>query len=88
MTLFFRESIPVRMLQMNPQKANAFDMKVNDAQLYSRTTYTNDVKREKCDAVPTSMPNIGTPHRAGVTLRRKKPNVNGVSVLCRPGIHL
>ena len=74
------------MLQINPQKANAFDVNVNDAQPYSQTTYANDVKREKFDAVPTSIPNIGTPHRAGVTLRRKKPNVNGVSVLRRPGV--
>ena len=57
-----RESIPVRMLQINPQKANAFDVNVNDAQPYSRMTYANEVKREKFDAVPTSIPNIGTPH--------------------------
>ena len=68
MTLFtngacaVRESIPVRMLQINPQEANAFDVNVNDAQPYSRTTYANDVKGEKFDAVPTSIPNIGTPH--------------------------
>ena len=55
-----RERNPVRMLQMNPQKANASD--VNDAQPYLRTTYANNVKREKFDAVPTSIPNIGTPH--------------------------
>ena len=56
------ESIPVRMLQINPQEANAFDVNVNDAQPYSRTTYANDVKREKFYAVPMSIPNIGTPH--------------------------
>ena len=87
MTLFtndacaVRESIPVRMLQINPQEANAFDVNVNDTQPYSRTTYANDVKREQFDAVPTSILNIGTPHIAGVTLRRKKPYVNGVFVL-------
>ena len=61
MTLFtnsacaVRESIPVCMLQINPQEANAFDVNVNDAQPYSRTTYANDVRREKFDAVPTSI---------------------------------
>ena len=93
MTLFtngacaVRESIPVRLLQIDLQEANAFDVNVNDAQPYSRTTCANDVKREKFDAGPTSILNIGTPHIAGVTLRREKPNVNGVSVLRRPGVH-
>ena len=50
------------MLQINLQEANAFDVNVNDAQPYSRTTYANDVKCEKFEAVPTSIPNIGTPH--------------------------
>ena len=92
MTLFtngacaVRESIPVRMLQINPQEANTFDVNVNDAQPYSRTTYANDVKFKKIDAGKTSILNIGTPHIAGVTLRREKPNVNGVSVLRRPGV--
>ena len=51
-----RESMPVRMLQINPQKANAF---VNDAQPYSTTTYANDVIDGKFDAGPTSILNIG-----------------------------
>ena len=61
MTLFtngtcaVRESIPVRMLQINPQKVNAFDVNVNYVQSYSRTTYANDV----IDAGPTSILNIG-----------------------------
>ena len=59
---------------------------VNDTQPYSRTTYANYVKREKFDAVPTSILNIGTPHIVGVTLRREKPNINGVSVLRWPGV--
>ena len=50
------------MLQINPQEANAVDVNINDTQPYSRTTYANNVKREKFDAVPTSIPNIGTPH--------------------------
>ena len=94
MTLFtngacaVRESIPVRMLQINPQEANAFDVNVNDAQPYSRTNYANNVKHKKFDAGPMSILNIGTPHPhiAGVTVRREKPNVNGVSVLRRPGV--
>ena len=84
------ESIPVRMLQINPQKANAFDANVNDVQPHSQTTYANDVNFSKFDAGTTSILNIGTPHVrhhiAGVTLRREKPNVNGVSVLRRPGV--
>ena len=51
-----RERNPVRMLQINPQKANAFDLNVNDAQPYSRTTYANN---GKFDAGPTSILNIG-----------------------------
>ena len=54
-----RERIPVRMLQINPQKANAFDVNVNYAQPYSRTTYANDVIDGKFDAGPTSILNIG-----------------------------
>ena len=51
-----RERIPVRMLLINPQKANAFDLNVNDAQPYSRTTYANDVidgKIRRCPDVHT-----------------------------------
>ena len=65
MTLFtngacaVRESIPVHMLQINPQEANAFNVNVNDAQPHSRTTY---VKFSKFDAGTTSILNIGTPH--------------------------
>ena len=65
MTLFtngacvVRERIPVRMLQINPQIVNAFDVNVNYAQPYSRTTYTNDVIDGKLDAGPTSILNIG-----------------------------
>ena len=55
------ESIPVRMLQINPHKANAF-VNVNDAQPYSRTIYANNVKFSKFDAGTTSILNIGTPH--------------------------
>ena len=68
MTLFpngacsVRESIPVRMLQITAQLLNAFDVNVTYAQPHSRTTYANGVKREKFYAVPTSIPNIGTPH--------------------------
>ena len=54
-----RECNPVRMLEINPQKANAFDVNVNYAQPHSRTTYANDVKRVKFYAVPTSILNIG-----------------------------
>ena len=50
------ESIPVRMLQIYPQKANAFDVNVNDAQPYSQTTYANNGKFK---AGPTSILNIG-----------------------------
>ena len=65
MTLFMNvacavhESIPVRMLQINPQEANAFDVNVNDAQPYSRTTYANNIIDGKFDAGPTSILNIG-----------------------------
>ena len=65
MTLFpngacaVRESIPVRMLQMMPQRLIGFDVNVTYAQPQSRTTYTNDVKREKFEAVPTSILNVG-----------------------------
>ena len=67
MTLFtngacaVRESIPVHMLQINPQEANAFDVNVNDAQPYSRTTYANNVKFSKFNAGTTSILNI-EPH--------------------------
>ena len=54
-----RESIPVRMLQMNPQEANAFDVNVTYAQPHSRKSYANDVKRERFDGCPTSILNIG-----------------------------
>ena len=66
MTLFtngacsVHESIPVHMLQINPQKANAFDVNVNYAQPYSRTTYANNVIDGKFG--PTSILNIGMPH--------------------------
>ena len=43
------ESNPVRMLQINPQKAKAFDVNVNYAQPHSRTTYANNVKISKFD---------------------------------------
>ena len=58
----FRGRMPVRMLQITTQKVNAFDVNVNDAQPYSRTTYANDVKFSKFDAGTTSILNIGTPH--------------------------
>ena len=54
-----RESIPVRMLQMTPQRLIGFDVNVTYAQPHSQMTYANDVKREKFDAVPTSILNIG-----------------------------
>ena len=75
-----RESNPVRMLQINPQKANAFDVNVNDAQPYSRTTYANDVIDRKFDVGPMSILNIAyasysrgnfTPEKA-LRKRRKK----------------
>ena len=53
-----RERNPVRILQINPQKANAFDVNVNYAQPYSRMTYANDVKKSKFDAGMTSILNI------------------------------
>ena len=65
MTLFtndacaVRESIPVRMLEITPQIVNAFDVNITYAQPYSRTTYANNVKRQKFDAGPTSILNIG-----------------------------
>ena len=75
-----------------PQGRIGFDVNVNDVQPHSRTTYANDVKFSKFVAGPTSILNIGTPHVrhhiAGVTLNREKPNVNGVSVLRRPGVRL
>ena len=46
------------MLQINPQKANAFDVNVNYAQPYSRTTYANNVIDGKFYAGPTSILNI------------------------------
>ena len=54
-----RECNPVGMLQINPQKANAFDLNVNYANPYSRTTYANDVKSSKFDAGTMSILNIG-----------------------------
>ena len=44
------------MLQINPQKANAFYVNVNYAQPYSRTTYVID---GKYDTGTTSILNIG-----------------------------
>ena len=81
---------PWNIPQSTPQGRIGFDVNINDVQPYSRTTYANDVKYSKFDAGTTSILNIGTPHVrhhiAGVTLRREKPNVNGVSVLRRPGV--
>ena len=74
-----RESIPVRMLQITSQIVIALDVNVTYAQPYSRTTYANDAK---FDAGPTSI-TLATPHRAGVTLRRKKPYVNNVKKIRR-----
>ena len=54
-----RGRIPVRMLQITSQKVNAFDVNVTYAQPHSRTSYANDVKREKFDGCPTSILNIG-----------------------------
>ena len=77
------------LLQSTPQGRIDFDVNVNYVQPHSRTTYANDVKISKFDAGTTSILNIGTPHVrlhiAGVTLRREKPNVNGVSVLRSAG---
>ena len=53
------ERIPVRILQITSQIVNAFDVNVTYAQPHSRTTYANDVKREKFHTVPTSILNIG-----------------------------
>ena len=38
------ENIPVYMLENPPQNVIAFDVNVNYVQLYSRTTYANNVK--------------------------------------------
>ena len=61
-----------------------FDVNVNYVQPHSRTSYANDVKFSNFVAGTTAILNIGTPHLrhhiAGVTLRREKPNINGVTV--------
>ena len=54
-----RGRIPVRMLKITSQIVNAFNVNLTYAQPYSESTYANDVKREKYDAVPTSILNIG-----------------------------
>ena len=54
-----RGRIPVRMLQITPQRLIGLDVNVNNAQHHSRTTYANDVKIKKFDAGPTSILNIG-----------------------------
>ena len=70
------------MLENPPQNIIAFDVNVNYVQPYSRTTYANNVKNSKLGAGTTAILNIGyathTPHIAGVTIRRKKPNANDV----------
>ena len=43
------------MLQMTPQRLIGFDVNVTYAQPHSRTTYANNVKCEKFDAVPKSI---------------------------------
>ena len=48
--------IPVRMLQINPQQANAFDVNV----ILRKALFANVLhKRRKIYAVPTSILNIG-----------------------------
>ena len=75
------------MLENPPQNIIAFDVNVNYVQPYSRTTDANDVKISKLSAGTTAILNIGyvahTPHIAGVTIRRKKPNANDVKKKCR-----
>ena len=75
------------MLQITLQIVNALDVNVTYAQPYSRTTYANDVKRKKFDAVRTTILNIATPHLchhiAGVTLRQEKAYVNDVKKMRR-----
>ena len=45
--------------KLTRKKANAFDVNVNYAQPFSRTTYGKDVIDRKFDAGPTSILNIG-----------------------------
>ena len=78
------------MLQIRRKDVSVFDVNVNYVHPYSRTTYANDVKFSNFVAGTTAILNIGMPHLrhhiAGVTIRREKPNVNGVNVLRRPGL--
>ena len=46
------------MLQITPQRLIGFDVNVNYGQPHSQTTYANDVKISKFDAVPTSILNM------------------------------
>ena len=73
-----RENIPVRMLENPPENVIAFDVNINYVQPYSRTTYANDVKFQNSARERRPYLTLATPHIAGVTIRRKKPNVNNV----------
>ena len=73
-----------------PQGRIGFDVNINYVQPHSQKSYANDVKILNFVAGTTAILNIGTPHLrhhiAGVTLCREKPNVNGVTLLRRPGV--
>ena len=54
-----RGGIPVRMLEIKPEQANAYDGDVILPNPYSLTTYANDVTFLKFDAGTTAILNIG-----------------------------
>ena len=85
MTCFFNCACTVRgrMLEINPQQANAYDGDV----ILRKSLLANDLRKRRKKLQNSTRERrpyltLSTPHIAGVTLRRKKPYGNDVKKKC------